>query len=379
MGDDRAIVYREGPLLIFRVSGLGSCVTALVAASLGHSEARSGFQEGIMGSAAKEGNLHEDVIVQEMRDGKIPGLESLRLLDPPENRVHDGQWVVERKIMRNVWTRGHADGLGMVGRQRNPRLIEIKTMSQNRFRNWTSHATPEAALVSDDFRKYGFQVSEYWYGCEDDRGLPNPSGIIYVVKNRNTGEVLVHEMSGPVVTRKEIRKRVGEVAKWHFKDEVPPCEAYGSEKFFCPFPYLHDSDTPFGTEDDTPHADLSETDRMQIVGLARRHQELSATIRAGKAAEEERKPINKGLLEHMPARAEGQPSSARMAVGGYKMYRKRGVSKRQDLGKLSELLCDGMAEEGKELTDLDWLQEVLKEARYDHEYEYPVVEWVGEE
>ena len=68
MGDDRAIGYREDNNSIYRASGSGSCVRAIVAAMQGYEENRSQFAGRVMDTAATEGNLHEGAIVEALKE-----------------------------------------------------------------------------------------------------------------------------------------------------------------------------------------------------------------------------------------------------------------------------------------------------------------------
>ena len=68
MGDDRPISYREEGISYYRASGSGSCLRAIVAAGLGYKGERTAFTENVMMSAAKESNLHEGAIVDELKN-----------------------------------------------------------------------------------------------------------------------------------------------------------------------------------------------------------------------------------------------------------------------------------------------------------------------
>ena len=98
MGDDRAIAYQEDDVSVYRASGLGSCVTALVAAKAGHEKARSEYSEKILVDAAREGNLHEGSVIHTLKT---------------EHgwRIEGSQDLMEMKILGSrVIIRGHIDG-----------------------------------------------------------------------------------------------------------------------------------------------------------------------------------------------------------------------------------------------------------------------------
>lgn len=284
--DNRSIAYMEDRVSIYRASGLGSCLSAVVAAMLGHKEARGSYQQGIMSNAAREGSMHEPHIVEMMEAGEVRAMEPMTFVDL-------GQTQVELKIMPRVIVRGHTDGIGKQSSQRKNRVVEIKTMSKERFKDFERLTSGkeiggfEIALTSDDFLTYGWQISIYMLST----GLP----ATYVVKNRDSGKIIWAELTTPPITLKAIRKKVILAEKWRKREEVPPCQGSSTERFFCPFPKFHDI---VADEEEVPDLTVSLEDSVML-GMLEMREDFTKTMSLGKAAEEKRKDLNARIQELM--------------------------------------------------------------------------------
>jgi len=338
VSDNRPIGYRENDTSIYRASGSGTCVRAIVAAMQGYAENRSQFADRIMNTAAAEGVMHEPVIIEALREAGW--------------KIHSQQDQVDVKIIPRVFIRFHPDGLGRPPRARKDRVIEIKTMSKARYKKWLSFTDATTALMSPEFVKYGYQISieMHHYGLEAE----------YVVKCRDSGEMNIQHVSTPPVSWKQIRRRIIEAEKWRKKNELPPCDVEASEKFFCPYPYLHDDDNPFGVEDDVGSDPIDDVTNAVLVGLAEHHSELSKVMARGKMAEEERRDVNKRINEIV---AKG---TVRI-VGGWQIKGQGGSRGYLNVGKLAEKL---KMEEVK-------LKETIEQCKDKKEYRYPSVKKVG--
>ena len=325
MSDNRPIAYREGNNSIYRGSGVGSCVKALVAAMQGYEENRSEFTDRIMSTAAAEGNLHEPAIVEALVDQGW--------------KVGHQQDQVNVKILPRVYVRFHPDGIGRPPRARKDRVIEIKSMSKTRYKKWLSYPDASTALVSPEFRKYGFQISVemYHYAMEAE----------YVVKNRDSGELNIQHLKTPPISFSEIKRRIIEAEKWRKKGELPGCDVDSAEKFFCPFPYLHD-DLPFDPEEDDEDAPVDSVTQAVLVGLVDHHQRLTKDIKRGEMANEERRDVNKRINEIVPKGttvfASGYKvlgsGSKRSYLNHAKLAKKLGI----DESKLKELISQSQDE-----------------------------------
>ena len=302
MSDDRSIAYREDNTSIYRASGSGSCLNALVAAMLGYKEDRSKFTHDILMNAAKEGNLHEGAIVEELK--RDYGW-----------RVYGGQDIVQDQIIPRVFIRGHIDGLCIPKGMRNERLLEIKTMSKDRFKKWKAIGNNiRERLLSDDFLKYGWQISAYMHAYDN---IP----AMYVVKNRDSGELMIEEIKLPPVDFKEIRKKIIQAEMWRKKNELPGCFGSSGEKFFCPFPYLHD-DSVWGNEPEDEDAPIDSVTTTLIAGMAEHYDDLANRVKMLKPLDDERKSIGKKMVEAMG----GKDGMKYVQAGQFKVTRADGSS-----------------------------------------------------
>lgn len=202
--DSRPSVYLEGDRTVFRASALGGCIRALVAARLGYDPLP--FDEAAelrMG----EGNLHEPAIVA--------------WLEQKGWTVTDQQREVELTVAGTIVIRGHIDGNG---RLTGPtRLVEIKAMGRDPYRRW----------VVDRFasnERYAWQVSTYMHALD----LPG----LFVVKNRDSGEVDVLEVDKPPVSLAKIKARVVQVEAIARRGDFPDCDT--DYTWNCPYRFLHD-------------------------------------------------------------------------------------------------------------------------------------------
>ncbi len=251
-------------------------------------------------SAAKEGNLHEGAIVDELV--KTYGW-----------KVWGDQDLLELKVLPKVFVRGHIDGYCKPKRARNARLVEIKTMSKDRFKKWmASGDTPRERLLTVDFLKYGWQISAYMYAAN----LP----AMYVVKNRDSGVLDIGEIPTPPIPMKEIRKKIIEAEMWSKKGELPACDAGSGEKWFCPYPYLHDIEDSGGTFSDEPQIEMepvSSITEILVASIAERYFDLKKQTALLKALDDERKDVGKKLTEAMG----GRGSASKMTAGKYEISR----------------------------------------------------------
>lgn len=300
MSDNRPIAYVEDDITYYRASGSGSCLLAIVAAKAGYKPDRNSKTEGILMSAAKEGNLHEGAIVDE-------------LIETYGWKVWGDQELLELKVLPRVFIRGHIDGYCKPKRARNDRLVEIKTMSKDRFKKWmASGDTVKERLLTTDFLKYGWQISIYMHAAN----LP----AMYVVKNRDSGELDIGELPTPPISMKEIRKKIIEAEMWSKKGELPPCEAGSGEKWFCPYPYLHDIEDSGGAFQDEPQLELTPVSSITdvlVASIAERFFDLKKQTALLSALDNERKDVGKKLVDAMG----GRDSAKKIVAGKYEISR----------------------------------------------------------
>ena len=189
MSDNRPSAYAEGKTSIYRASAAGHCITQLVAAKLGYKEDRFASAEKTLTNAAREGTLQEDIIVQTLKEEY-------------GWRVWGSQDEVEIRVIPRVVLRGHTDGQCIPKKARKERLLEVKTMSDARFKKWMASGTDvKTRLQSEEFYSYGVQISIYMRAYDDQ-------SVMYVVKNRNSGELYIEELKVPPVEWREIKKKI---------------------------------------------------------------------------------------------------------------------------------------------------------------------------
>jgi hypothetical protein len=320
--DGMGIAYIEGPAAnpvhVYRASAVGSCLRALVAALLGYEEQRFAKAEKILMQAAKEGNLHEQSILDELHNQGWS--------------IEGSQAPVSMRVIPGVLIRGHVDGFAAHEKfSYEQMVVEAKTMSDDRFKTWKESGWQE-------FRKYAWQISAYMKAT-GLRGL-------YAIKNRNSGELITFILDEPPVEWKTIRKHLLRAEHAFLKDELPPCDddLSAGEKFFCPYVHLHDDALTSG-EDDEDIPLLDDVTGAVVANLAEQHHDLSRKIKPLKGLEDRRREINKQLEPHV--------QSKKVKAGRFEVTRIDRTTNRLDLRTLAE--------------DLGITQEELK-ARYERPY-----------
>lgn len=297
MSDNRPNAYQEGRTSIYRASSIGKCLTALVAAKMGYNEAPSKYQNDILTNAAREGNLHEGSIVD-------------TLINDYGWKVDSSQDLMEMQVIPHVIIRGHVDGICVPKGMRKPRVLEIKTMSDSVFKQWMRLGdNARQRLLTDRFNGYGWQISAYM--------LHFNMSAMYVVKNRNSGEIVISEVKTPPVDMKEIRRKVLTIERLSIRGEMPKCDAADNDQFFCPFPYLHDDDEPFGSEPDDESDPVDDVTEALLEGMAEHYEMLASKVGLLKPLDDERKDLGKKIVEAMG----GRGSAKKREVGEYVIAR----------------------------------------------------------
>ncbi len=344
MSDNRSIAYQEGDISIYRASGTGSCITALVAAKAGYEEARSQYSENILMNAAREGNMHEGAVIDTLKTEY-------------GWRVDGSQDLMEMQIIPKVVIRGHIDGFCIPKKARNQRLLEVKTMSRDRFKKWMALGDDaRSRLLTDEFDKYAWQISNYmWhYGMS----------AMYVVKNRDSGKLDISEIKLPPIDKKTIRKKIIQVEMWAAKGDIPPCKAASSDQFFCQYPYLHDNDSPFGAEPDNEEAPIDDATTALLSSMAEHYDGLAKQVAMLKPLDDERKEVGQKLVAAMG----GVDGPKNVVAGGYQITRVDNTRKFVDkVGVATEL--------GITVEEYDAIVERNKNAKT---YPYPRVKKIGE-
>lgn len=182
---------------IYRASGLGGCIKAQAAAQLGFKALDTSKK---MENYAREGALHEKSVIE--------GL----------GNVTDTQQEVTIPILKDVTIVGHIDGMW------GGSVLEIKSMGKDPFKAWKSDGWNTQGHV----QRYKWQVSCYMHALNQ--------GLVFVVKNRDSGEIEIKYVDDPFYSMDEIMARVLEIEKWVRRGELP--NECSSNNFPCPFYYL---------------------------------------------------------------------------------------------------------------------------------------------
>lgn len=273
MADNRPDVYVEDDgTVVYRASSLGSCIRALVAIGRdNYQEAMGKERVELLERSAEEGNLHEGAVIRKLIQ---EGWEQLT-----------AQGVVEIEIIKGVIVRGHTDGTLTKGTRSEAKLLEVKSMSNKRFDRWVRQGF-------DGFPKYAYQISAY---MQAHPGMD----VLYVVKRREDGfeqrMTIPHDQ--PPVAWKVIRKRVL-TAESHRRKRAsfPDCDLSPQERYWCPFFYLHDEEDP-----NEGAVEMTDEDLAVLADMIPKRNELKRVEDAGKVAEEERKQLDKEIVNLMGA------------------------------------------------------------------------------
>jgi hypothetical protein len=269
---------------MYRASALGGCLKAQIAEKLNFTAIDT---SGKMERFANEGALHEEDVVRRLAI------------------VEDRQREVTLELMPSVVVVGHLDGIfraGDVSHLQMPRVLEVKSMSDDAFKKWKENGWDTAGLV----QKYKWQVSVYM--------LATGLGLYFVVKNRNTGEwseVLVDE---PFYSKQDILSRVLEIEKWVRRGELP--EECDVKNFPCPFYYLEQQES----------LELAEDEALEVVAIM--YEECRKQV---KAAELRQKEARRALDTALAGRE--KVTTAKAKVTYYEVKTKKlAVDKMKDDG-----------------------------------------------
>lgn len=268
MGDDRGNVYREGDRTIYRASGLGGCVRALVAERMGYEPLP--YPEWIQ-QRFGEGNLHEgDILRRAQATVGVEWAENGHPDDQPEIELEIPPWDSEG--LDHLIVRGHCDGVGYV--QGLPYIIEAKALSAGEFIRWLKEGF-------EGFKRYAWQLSCYMIGVSPNE----PYQGLFVVKDRNSGDIDFTWVKEPPYSFAEITARVHESERMAAEQWLPTCDI---SMYPCPFSFLHEDE-----DDGLPN--LSNNEPMRELAMAY----LEAS-REENEAKDRRKSLWTKIRENIP-------------------------------------------------------------------------------
>lgn len=196
--------------MIHRASSLGGCLKSQIATALGmkpipHDE-MSALRMG-------EGQLHEDDVVARL--------------------IMDGAAVTRQQEEVTLDTVvGHIDGVITDDFIGGPRLLEIKSMGDGPFKAFQAKGWEAGGLID----KYKWQTSVYMHAL----GME----MLFVTKNRNSGQITEHGVEMPFYSLDQITERVAYIEDHVARGALPDDCAHD---WFCDHKYL--CTRPAGEED----------------------------------------------------------------------------------------------------------------------------------
>jgi hypothetical protein len=269
---------------IYRASALGQCTSAFI-------YVRAGFEPMAPPPAMQrrfdEGHLHEANIIQRLNTEH--GIE-----------VFNREREVTMWITSTLGIRGHIDGEGVGNLEADwadgfhptaakHRLVENKTMSQKAFAEWVE-------LDWDArWRKYpGYAMQITVLG--EAAGFDE---VIYAVKNKESGEILVEITPTAVYPLLTIKQKVLGIEA-HVRQGQPMPDECDIRSYPCPVFYVG----PCG--DTVERQELEEREAEVVVALAKTYDaNRAAEAAAKKAKETARDEIKKHIPDGGPFEVEG--------------------------------------------------------------------------
>lgn len=174
----------------------------------------------------EEGNLHEGAVIERLREqGWIISRQQEEL-----NKELTGFGVVVQTHPDGIIQWPHRDkDSGIAIESDSPLLLEVKSMGDASFKDWKNRGWSNPGLM----QKYKWQVS---VGM-NILNMP----LMFVVKNRNSGEMDTDFVRLPFYTWAEIVARITLVEIAAKNDDLP--ELCDWRMYPCPWNYLHEEET----------------------------------------------------------------------------------------------------------------------------------------
>ena len=203
--------------LIIPMSSSGHCIRALTAELLGR---ESKDVPHWLFTAAKEGNLHEKAIKDDLRaKGEIIE-ESVGECQECKKRFGTGRQGIHVEIdLGIILMIGHMDGLHRYNTDElYPRKLECKSMSQYEFQRWMKDRFGEFPHYADQLTCYGEATHIH--------------ESLYIVKNRNNGYQDVQLLKEDPHDWNELKSRLLYVAECVASNKLPEVD-YNPNSIYC--------------------------------------------------------------------------------------------------------------------------------------------------
>ena len=211
MADNRAIVYVENGIPVYRASSLGLPLRCLTAARMGETPLEA---PEYLRRAAEAGNRYEVIVKERLTaDGYVIGEEQGSVeIKVPLN------YAVEYAVIR-----GHLDATSIISPgDPQDRMLEVKSMSENVWAKWTAHRM-------DGFPSYAAQLTVYMTAV----GKP----ALYAVVNRVTDEIELIPYDETPIEFEDLANKVRSVEALNTQGVLPPCTG---AQYSCAYDYLCD-------------------------------------------------------------------------------------------------------------------------------------------
>lgn len=280
MSDDRPTVYFDPDTLdgvwIYRASGTGECVRALVASAMDYDEVRSAETREMLARTAKEGDIHEAAMRKALEaEGHVFRDEAGAQIE-----------VLVPVVKNTIYIRGHIDGYIMEGprlRDGLPAIWEAKSVSANQFKSWMAKGKDGVPKRFANHPRKAAQITCY------RRAFPE-ADTLYQVKRRDDGTVDTHIIPAgeDPMPWKDIRNKILMAETYRRQGALPSCDI--PNRWGCDFFYLHE-------EEVLPDDPVPEEQMEALGALAQRYVDLRAIERQGEDAAKERKSFTDEMVE----------------------------------------------------------------------------------
>lgn len=291
MSDNRPPRYIEEDdgtgeeVVVYRASGLGGCVRALVAGASGYSPSPHPvwFQEIL-----EEGNKYEDEILR-------------RWEEETGAKVVDRQLQVELEVGeiegRRVVVRGHLDGRSTVP-------VDAKKI---RIGQWASFLNQRVEYVAS----WVWQIAAYMYALEAEEFAL----VAGCLDGEKIVEVHTELVTNPPIPLRAIKAKIAKVEALIATEDVTV--ACGPRQYPCQYYYLHDVD-----DVEEPPQRIEDALMVEYAVKFRSVQQtMDSYTRAMKELDREKKRISEGMRGWLEAN--GMRDLERLEIGGVEVKRVR--------------------------------------------------------
>lgn len=280
--------------MIHRASGLGGCLKSQIAAALGMKpipvDEMSALRMG-------EGQLHEDdVVARLVMDGATVMRQQEEVAITSDGNY--GSVPLKAEVGLSTWAvLGHIDGV-VITDVGGPRLLEIKSMGDSPWKMFQAKRWDTGGLID----KYKWQASIYMHCLNME--------MLFVTKNRNSGQITQHGVEMPFYSLDQIAERVSYIEDHVARHDIQGARCDSTNTWFCLYRDRICDTTPktVAPESSLPKLDVAMTTQLALseyAALSDKIRALQATVASDvKTLEAEQKVlkpiIQEGLASVVP-------------------------------------------------------------------------------